>query len=114
MSDPGLRDALEAQIKTWEGYTSDNPDVATGFELAAGKLRELLAVHPAEPAAVEDASRPDQADVDTVRRLLDLMAGFESNDQRARYLLSSNWLRDRGSAAAVRLGGEPAQRVSAK
>jgi hypothetical protein len=53
MTDQSLREALEAQAKTWEGHTSDNPDVATGFELAAGKLRALLAAHPAEPAPVK-------------------------------------------------------------
>jgi hypothetical protein len=43
-------------------------------------------------------STPNQADVDALRGLLDLMANFESNDQRARYLLSSNWMRDRDAA----------------
>lgn len=42
---------------------------------------------------------PDQADVDTLRELLDLMANFSDNDQRARFLLSSNWMRDRRSGA---------------
>lgn len=46
---------------------------------------------------------PDQCDVDALRDLLDLMRDFSDNDQRARYLLSSNWLRDRGAAAAARL-----------
>ncbi|WP_372733575.1 hypothetical protein [Nocardioides sp.] len=38
---------------------------------------------------------PDQADVDALRDLLDLMADFPDNDQRARYLLTCNWMRDR-------------------
>jgi hypothetical protein len=38
---------------------------------------------------------PLQADVDELRDLLDLMVNFPSNDQRARFLLSSNWCRDR-------------------
>jgi hypothetical protein len=46
---------------------------------------------------------PNQDDVDAVRELLDLMAGFADNDQRARYLLTSNWMRDRGAAASNRL-----------
>lgn len=46
---------------------------------------------------------PDQLDVDAVRELLDAMADFTDNDQRARYLLSSNWMRDRGAAASDRL-----------
>jgi hypothetical protein len=41
---------------------------------------------------------PNQADVDALRGLLDRMDYFESNDQRARYLLSSNWMRDRDAA----------------
>jgi hypothetical protein len=44
------------------------------------------------------STEPNQADVDALRGLLDLMANFESNDQRARYLLSSNWMRDRDAA----------------
>lgn len=43
---------------------------------------------------------PEQGDVDTLRGLLDLMADFPDNDQRARYLLTSNWMRDK--LAAVR------------
>ena len=39
------------------------------------------------------ADVPLQADVDELRDLLDLMANFPNNDQRARFLLSSNWLR---------------------
>lgn len=46
---------------------------------------------------------PEQTDVDAVRDLLDLMATFRDNDQRARYLLTSDWMRDRGAAAAARL-----------
>lgn len=49
---------------------------------------------------------PSQEDVDQLRELLDLMESFASNDQRARYLLTSNWLRDRGAAAAAHLTGE--------
>lgn len=45
-----------------------------------------------------NALGPFQADVDALRDLLDLMENFESNDQRARYLLTSNWLRDRDAA----------------
>lgn len=48
---------------------------------------------------------PYQEDVDAVRELLDAMANFSGNDQRARYLLSSNWMRDR-MATAYRLGAE--------
>jgi len=46
---------------------------------------------PDTPATV-----PEQSDVDALRDLLDLMEKFESNDERARYLLSSEWMRDRG------------------
>ena len=54
-------------------------------------------------ARVPDISGPAAADVEALTALLDLMANFPSNEQRARYLLSSNWLRDRGTAAAQRL-----------
>lgn len=47
-----------------------------------------------------DMTGPDQSDVDELRGLLDLLESFSSNDQRARYLLTSNWMRDRGAAAA--------------
>lgn len=50
------------------------------------------------PAA--STSGPEQADVDALRGLLDLMADFPDNDQRARFLLTSNWMRQRGAAAA--------------
>lgn len=46
---------------------------------------------------------PDPADVDALRGLLDLLDSFDGNDQCARYILSSDWMRDRGVAAAVRL-----------
>lgn len=41
--------------------------------------------------------RPTPSDVDSLRDLLDMMddCSFGSNDQRARYLLSSNWMRGR-------------------
>ncbi len=56
------------------------------------------------PSAQAASTNPHETDVDVVRGLLDLMADFSDNDQRARYLLSSNWLRDRGAAAAERIG----------
>jgi len=46
---------------------------------------------------------PDSDDVRALTALLDLMAEFPSNEQRARYLLSSNSLRDCGAAAAARI-----------
>ncbi|HET9871415.1 MAG TPA: hypothetical protein VFP89_02300 [Propionibacteriaceae bacterium] len=42
---------------------------------------------------------PDPDDVAALRSILDLTVNFADNDQRARYILSSNWLRDRGAAA---------------
>ncbi len=41
---------------------------------------------------------PDPADVAALTYLLDLMANFPSNEQRARYLLSCNWMRDHDAA----------------
>lgn len=46
---------------------------------------------------------PDQADVDELRHLLDLLEDFSDNDQRARYLLTCNWMRDRGAIVSARL-----------
>lgn len=40
---------------------------------------------------------PLQTDVDALRHLLDITDRFDSNDQRARYLLTSNWFRGRGT-----------------
>ena len=56
----------------------------------------------ADSAPAPDRWSPDQSDVDALRDLLDLMSDFSDNDQRARYLLSCNWMRDRGAAAAAR------------
>jgi hypothetical protein len=44
---------------------------------------------------------PDPRDVEQVTALLALMRDFPSDEQRARYLLTSNWLRERGAAAAA-------------
>jgi hypothetical protein len=54
---------------------------------------------------------PDQRDVDELRDLLDLMRNFPDNDQRARFLLSSNWLRTLiGDGLGVDLGKRPRSR----
>ena len=45
---------------------------------------------------------PHQADVDALRQLLDLAESFSSNDQRARYILTSDWFRDHGASAGMR------------
>ena len=44
---------------------------------------------------------PRQEHVDGLRELLELTEGFSSADQRARYILTSNWFRDHGPAAAA-------------
>lgn len=46
----------------------------------------------------EPSMTPD--DVTALTALLDLMADFPSNEQRARFLLSCNWMRDRDTAHA--------------
>lgn len=46
---------------------------------------------------------PEPRDVAALTQLLDLMENFGSNEQRARYLLSCNWMRDR-DLAMVALG----------
>jgi hypothetical protein len=38
---------------------------------------------------------PDPRDVEEVTTLFDLMQDFPSNEERARFLLSSNWMRQR-------------------
>ena len=45
---------------------------------------------------------PDERDVAELTKLLDLLAGPTPNDQRARYLLSSNWFAREGVAVATR------------
>ena len=47
-----------------------------------------------------DITLPDPADVEALTNLLDLMVNFPSNEQRARYLLSCNWMRDYDAAIA--------------
>lgn len=49
----------------------------------------------------DPAMFPAQSDVDALRELLDLLGNFSDNDQRARYVLSSNWLRDNGARLAA-------------
>jgi hypothetical protein len=49
---------------------------------------------PTQVAAEQELAGPRQEDVNSLRELLDLITNFSDNDQRARYLLSSNWLRD--------------------
>lgn len=41
----------------------------------------------------------EQSTVDGLRAVFDLMENFKDNDQRARYLLSSNWMQERLPAA---------------
>lgn len=60
-------------------------------------VRELVAQVPEQRRSIP----PRQADVDGLRELLDLTEGFSSNDQRARYVLTSNWFRDHGTDAGV-------------
>jgi len=43
---------------------------------------------------------PRPEDVAALSALLDAMASFSSNDQRARYILASDWMRDHGEAAS--------------
>jgi hypothetical protein len=50
---------------------------------------------------MEQTPGPDPRDVEQVTALLGLMRDFPSDEQRARFLLTSNWLRERGAAAAA-------------
>ena len=67
-------------------------------------VRELVAENDVPPQRIGDRAFPPpprQEHVDGLRELLDLLDGFSSNDQRARYILTSNWFRDHGTAAAA-------------
>jgi hypothetical protein len=55
------------------------------------------------PRPDERRRMPDPAAVAELTEVLDLMANFESNEQRARYLLSCNWMEKWGAAAAARI-----------
>lgn len=65
-------------------------------------LSLLVACEIAENGPDELRS-PAQRDVDALRELLDLLEHAPDNDQRARYLLTCNWMRDRGAAASAHL-----------
>lgn len=71
---------------------------------------EEMAPH-AGPGGPSSVTSPGPDDVAQLTDLLDLIASFESNEQRARFLLSSNWMRDRGAAAGAHVArirsGEP-------
>lgn len=67
----GLREALEEQAAIWEGYTSDDPDTRAVFELAAGKLRELLAAEPAPDGQLSDAAPRPLPTRQQIRDVLD-------------------------------------------
>ena len=47
-------------------------------------------------------SGPDPRDVCALTELLDLLEGFSSNEQKARYLLTCNWFTREGVAVATR------------
>ncbi|WGY04335.1 hypothetical protein QI633_11315 [Nocardioides sp. QY071] len=84
-----------------EDFSELAPDDARRLAIAMLTAAEIADRSPAELRA------PDQTDVDAVRQLLDLLECYSSNDQRARYLLSSNWMRDRGAFAGARLRAVP-------
>jgi hypothetical protein len=51
-------------------------------------------VFEAQVAALRAETGPDERDVAELTYLLDIMGNFSSNEQRARYLLSCNWMRE--------------------
>lgn len=84
-------------------------DVTVKVDSANPRTTTVYNVGVASPQAViqriEESERraPRQDHVDELRALLDLMESFSSNDQRARYLLGSNFLRDHGAEIAERI-----------
>lgn len=65
---------------------SSDPGVETG------QILDSLAAHPLR-----------QEWIDELRGLLDIMERFSSNDQRARFLLNCNFIRDNGVDIANRI-----------
>lgn len=76
------------------GHSHDKRDELLAVPNVCGWCGEPGVYDTPHPSDDHEDTGPDQSDVDQLRELLDLMGGFSSNDQRARYLLSSNWLRD--------------------
>lgn len=91
-----------APLVLWrDGQYVAHLDVAAAEALAS--ILRMRSEEVSAATATTGGGGPAEDDVDAVRGLLDLMEQFADNDQRARYLLSSNWLRDRGAAAAARV-----------
>lgn len=104
---------IAAHGGTWRDVVGRGGTRQASFFKAALKPTPCVASTPALSGAwctilqmtTIESTTPLQTDVDALTGLLDLMANFSTNEQRARYLLSSNWLRDRGAAAAEHAGG---------
>jgi hypothetical protein len=96
--DPGRFSA--AQLRLHLDNSHDERTTGWDFARLHGLHQELHGPRLAEIEAAANLTAPEPADVDALRHLLDLMADFSDNDQRARYLLSSNWMRDRGEVAS--------------
>lgn len=89
---PLLADLLDGQTCTLHGRPLT-------IRAAVEHGNELV-ISTAEPTGHQGGPGPDPADVDALRDLLDLTAGFRDNDQRARYLLSCDWMQDRAARPA--------------
>ncbi len=46
------------------------------------------------------ATAPEPADIAELTEILDRMVNFSNNEQRARYILCSDWLMERGAIIA--------------
>lgn len=96
---------IEVEVQGFETWALETPsefdDVIAFLREHANDFRaaaEWLEAHrpDALPAGtMVPMPAPERADVDALRAVLDLMTDFADNDQRARYLLSSNWMRER-------------------
>lgn len=107
---------IQPEILGWDAGQADTGEVRVGVDVSSfphftlAEARQVIAALATATEKGEElqgakaARLPEASDVAALTALLDMMANFPSNEQRARYLLSSNWMRDRGAAAAARVG----------
>lgn len=91
----------KGSVRAERGIDMTTTSTRTPHPPARGAPRAVHARHhPHHGRGTHQRAGPDGGHVRELTELLDLLSGFSSNEQRARYLLSSNWMRDHGAAAA--------------